>query len=59
MKRSCSFLSVLLKKTSNPDLIFQFANTNEKGFYEIKLNSPLDSVYVEISSVSFDSQKFY
>lgn len=56
-KEAVPFVSVLLKKTSNPDLIFQFANTNEKGFYEIKLNSPLDSVYVEISSVSFDSQK--
>lgn len=56
-KGAVPFVSVLLKKTSSPDLIYQFANSNDRGFYEIKLNTALDSVYVEISSVSFDAQR--
>jgi len=56
-KEAVPFVSVLLKKTARPDLICQFATTNEKGFYEIKLNSPLDSVYIEVSSVSFEPQR--
>lgn len=48
------FVSVLLKKTERPDLIYQFTTTDEKGFYEIKLKSPLDSLIIEISSVSYE-----
>lgn len=50
------FVSVLLKKTSSPDLIYQFTTTNEKGFYEINLKSPLDSLIIEISTVSYEPQ---
>lgn len=51
------FVSILFKKTSSPDLIYQFATTNERGFYEIKLKSPLDSLIIEISTVSYEPQQ--
>lgn len=46
--------TVLIKKTNNPNIVYQFTATDEKGFYSIKLPFYLDSLLVEINSISHE-----
>lgn len=47
--------NVTIKKKQQPNLIFQYSKTNEKGIYSVILNEPLDSIIVEIESYKYES----
>src|SRR5690606_37933747 len=51
------YANVLVKKGKTPNLVFQFATTNEKGFYQLQLKEPLDSVYIEVTSMLYEPQQ--
>ncbi|WJS95664.1 hypothetical protein NYQ10_04230 [Flavobacterium johnsoniae] len=47
-------INVIIKKIQQPNLIFQFTKTNNKGIYTIVLKEPLDSILIEISTISHE-----
>src|SRR5690606_1132358 len=51
------YVNVLIKKIKTPNLVFQFTTTNEAGFYQLQLKEPLDSVYIEVTSMLYEQQQ--
>lgn len=51
------YVNVLIKKIKTPNLVFQFTTTNEAGFYQLQLKEPLDSVYIEVTSMLYEPQQ--
>ncbi len=51
------FANILICKPSSPSLIDQYTSANDYGYYKIELDVISDSVWVEVSSMSFESQR--
>lgn len=50
------FASVIIRKSDNLSSIYRFTKTNNEGFYQIDLKEPLDSIWVEVNALAFESQ---
>jgi len=54
-KGPIAFANILIKKTTNPDLIYQFARANENGNFSISLKEPQDSLLIEVNSYEYET----
>lgn len=50
---------VSIRKASSPGIIYQYSITDNDGFYEIDLKSPLDSIVVYVSAIDHEPQQKY
>ncbi|OAB28512.1 hypothetical protein SAMN05444395_101387 [Flavobacterium fryxellicola] len=49
--------NILIKKPQTPQLIYQFATTDSRGDYFVKLKEPLDSVIIAVTSYAYETNE--
>ena len=50
-----AYATILIKKTTSPNLIYQFGKTNESGNFSIILKEPQDSLLIEVNSYEYET----
>lgn len=54
-KGPIAFANVLIKKITNPNLIYQFGRTDESGNFSINLKAPQDGLVIEVNSYEYQT----